>query len=144
MIRVTIHDAKTNLSKYLAQLKKEKKIILCRHNIPIAEIVPIENETEMEKRQIGLAKGEFTVPAAVRILFSQPENPVSSVPKKRQDHRIEELRISEEAGLHRTKLPVLHKDPFDRLLVGQGLVTGLTILTPDPLIRQYPVKVLWQ
>ncbi len=62
MIRVNIHDAKTNLSKYLSQLKKEKKIILCRHNVPIAEIVPLENEPEAEKRPIGLAKGEFSVP----------------------------------------------------------------------------------
>jgi antitoxin (DNA-binding transcriptional repressor) of toxin-antitoxin stability system len=62
MIRVNIHDAKTHLSKYLSQLKDEKKIFLCRHNVPVAEIVPIENERGKEKRPRGLAQGEFSVP----------------------------------------------------------------------------------
>ena len=37
----------------------------------------------------------------------------------------------------------LHRDPFDRMLVCQALVHGLTILTPDPLITQYPVRTMW-
>ncbi|MBX9625587.1 MAG: type II toxin-antitoxin system VapC family toxin [Gemmataceae bacterium] len=40
-------------------------------------------------------------------------------------------------------LPMLHRDPFDRLLVSQALADGLTILTPDPLIQQYPVPTEW-
>jgi Uncharacterized protein conserved in bacteria len=40
-------------------------------------------------------------------------------------------------------LPELHKDPFDRMLVCQGIMAGLTLLTPDPLIAQYPVATLW-
>lgn len=40
-------------------------------------------------------------------------------------------------------LPPLHKDPFDRLLVSQAIADGLTILTPDPLIQQYPVPTEW-
>ena len=62
MILVNIHDAKTNLSKYLAQLEKEEKIIICKHNKPIAEITPINLTQNMEHRSIGLAEGEFTVP----------------------------------------------------------------------------------
>lgn len=41
------------------------------------------------------------------------------------------------------KLPTHHKDPFDRLLVAQALVDDLTIITNDPLIKQYPVKTFW-
>ena len=40
-------------------------------------------------------------------------------------------------------LPVLHKDPFDRLLVAQAQYEGLTIITPDEKIRDYDVKTLW-
>ncbi len=36
-------------------------------------------------------------------------------------------------------LPLLHRDPFDRLLVAQALVEGLTLVTRDPLVRGYPV-----
>jgi len=73
-----------------------------------------------------------------------PENPVTYIPKKREDHGIAALDISEEAVLHLTKLPHMHKDPFDRILVCQSLLSGFLILTPDPLIHQYPFKVLWK
>jgi PIN domain nuclease of toxin-antitoxin system len=47
------------------------------------------------------------------------------------------LGIDEESALHVARLPSLHRDPFDRMLVAQAIVHGLTILTPDPLISQY-------
>ena len=40
-------------------------------------------------------------------------------------------------------LPLLHRDPFDRLLVAQAQYEGLTILTPDEKIRHYNLKTLW-
>ena len=38
-------------------------------------------------------------------------------------------------------LPPIHKDPFDRLLVAQSMVEGITLLTSDPLVAQYPAPV---
>jgi PIN domain nuclease of toxin-antitoxin system len=38
-------------------------------------------------------------------------------------------------------LPPLHKDPFDRLLIAQSAVEGITLLTSDPLVAQYPGPV---
>jgi len=35
-------------------------------------------------------------------------------------------------------LPLMHKDPFDRVLVAQATVEGITLLTIDPLVSQYP------
>ena len=35
-------------------------------------------------------------------------------------------------------LPKLHRDPFDRMLVAQARVEGLTLMTSDPLVRAYP------
>jgi len=35
-------------------------------------------------------------------------------------------------------LPPLHRDPFDRLLVAQARIEGLTVVTRDPAIRSYP------
>ncbi|MBI4025059.1 MAG: type II toxin-antitoxin system VapC family toxin [Verrucomicrobia bacterium] len=41
-------------------------------------------------------------------------------------------------------LPPIHRDPFDRILVATALEHGLTLLTPDRLIAQYPnLKTLW-
>jgi PIN domain nuclease of toxin-antitoxin system len=45
--------------------------------------------------------------------------------------------------LHVSTLPTLHRDPFDRLLVVQGQLEQLPILTADPLIRQYTVQTIW-
>jgi antitoxin (DNA-binding transcriptional repressor) of toxin-antitoxin stability system len=60
MIRVNIHEAKTHLSKYLSRLEQGEKIILCKRNIPIAEIVPIHRK-DANTRPIGLAEGEFSL-----------------------------------------------------------------------------------
>lgn len=40
-------------------------------------------------------------------------------------------------------LPPIHRDPFDRLLVSQARAEGLTLVSTDPLVAQYPVPVLW-
>lgn len=40
-------------------------------------------------------------------------------------------------------LPEIHKDPFDRLLIGQAIVENFIIVTKDELIPNYPVKTLW-
>lgn len=72
-----------------------------------------------------------------------PEPPERFVPAQRQQHEIEELALEEEAALHLNRLPPLHKDPFDRMLICQAIVHGLVILTSDPLINRYPVKTAW-
>lgn len=72
-----------------------------------------------------------------------PAEPGDFVVAQRKAHGIEALAMDEEAALLVTKLPSVHKDPFDRMLVSQALSRGLTILTPDPLIKQYPVNTLW-
>ena len=38
---------------------------------------------------------------------------------------------------------VEHGDPFDRMLVSQAIVNGLTIATPDPAAIDYPVRTMW-
>ena len=40
-------------------------------------------------------------------------------------------------------LPDIHRDPFDRMLVAQAQVEGLSIVTTDSFIPQYPVETLW-
>ena len=40
-------------------------------------------------------------------------------------------------------LPLLHKDPFDRLLIAQARVEDMTLLTRDKSIRRYSVATLW-
>ncbi len=72
-----------------------------------------------------------------------PEAPERYIPQKRESHEIESLPLHEQATLYLPKLPDLHKDPFDRILICQAIVGGLCLLTPDALITQYPVHVAW-
>jgi PIN domain nuclease of toxin-antitoxin system len=72
-----------------------------------------------------------------------PARPERFVPDMRQARGIASLAIDEEAALHASRLPRLHRDPFDRLLVSQAIVHGMTILTPDPILSQYPARTIW-
>ncbi len=72
-----------------------------------------------------------------------PEPPAKFIPTQRKHHGIDSLALDEEATLYLTRLPVLHRDPFDRMLVCQAVVQNLVILTPDELINQYPVRTIW-
>ena len=69
--------------------------------------------------------------------------PGEYVPEQRALHRVESLPIDEATVLQIEKLPTLHRDPFDRLLVAQAVAQGCVLVTPDPLIKQYPVRILW-
>ncbi len=72
-----------------------------------------------------------------------PEQPTVLVPEMRARLRVEALALDEPAALAIAQLPDLHRDPFDRMLICQAIMGGLTLVTPDPLIRQYAVPTLW-
>jgi len=57
------------------------------------------------------------------------------------DNGYSELPITSEHAVAIDGLPPIHKDPFDRLLVAQSMVEGITLLTSDPLVAQYPAPV---
>jgi len=65
------------------------------------------------------------------------------VPEQRQLHRVDTLPITEYAVLQLSRLPLHHRDPFDRLLMAQAVAEACTIATPDPLIRRYLVSTIW-
>ncbi len=58
------------------------------------------------------------------------------------DNGYDELPITSEHAVAVESLPPLHKDPFDRILVAQATVEGITLLTADPVVAQYrgPVR----
>jgi PIN domain nuclease of toxin-antitoxin system len=49
-----------------------------------------------------------------------------------------ELPITGEHAAAVGGLPVLHADPFDRILVAQSMIEGLLLLTSDSIVAQYP------
>ena len=51
------------------------------------------------------------------------------------------IRASHVAAL--AALPMLHKDPFDRILIAQAVAEGLDLVTDDEPISKYPVHTIW-
>jgi PIN domain nuclease of toxin-antitoxin system len=54
------------------------------------------------------------------------------------DNGYSELPIGSEHVVAVENLPAIHKDPFDRVLVAQAQVEGITLLTADPTVAEYP------
>jgi PIN domain nuclease of toxin-antitoxin system len=54
------------------------------------------------------------------------------------DNGYGELPVASEHAVAVGDLPPVHRDPFDRLLVAQAMVEGVTLLTSDELIARYP------
>ena len=61
MIKVNIHEIKVHLSRYLREVEEGETILLCKRNVPVAEIRPLRSERR-EERPLGLAKGKLKVP----------------------------------------------------------------------------------
>ena len=52
------------------------------------------------------------------------------------------LPLSPRHGLRVAELPLIHRDPFDRLLIAQAMAEKLTILSPDTRFPEYEVNVI--
>jgi PIN domain nuclease of toxin-antitoxin system len=57
------------------------------------------------------------------------------------DNGYTELAITSQHAVAIDTLPPIHKDPFDRMLIAQATVEGITLFTADPLVAQYPGPV---
>lgn len=62
MIKLNVHEAKTHLSRYLKLIEAGETILLCKHNVPIAEIRPLP-QVRTTPRPLGTAKGKVKVPS---------------------------------------------------------------------------------
>ena len=71
-----------------------------------------------------------------------PESPERYVPERLRAIGAESLPVEHTHALAVAKLPLLHRDPFDRLLVAQAGLLDLPILTADPRVDAYPVRTL--
>lgn len=70
-----------------------------------------------------------------------PAPPATYLPAERVRHLIESLPIDEEAVAQVAQLPPLHRDPFDRILIGQAIRHELTLVSVDRAFQAYPVKI---
>jgi len=77
---------------------------------------------------IKQALGKITAPA--------------DLPERVRDSGFRELPIGFAHAIVSGRLPMIHRDPFDRMLVAQARCEGLTLVTRDPHCQQYDVGIL--
>lgn len=83
--------------------------------------------------QIKQDLGKLKLSASIHSLVNEQE----------QINGLELLPIKLEHIWALADLPRLHGDPFDRLLIAQARHEGLTLVSADSVMREYPVEVLW-
>ena len=66
----------------------------------------------------------------------------ADLPERVRDSGLRELAIGFSHAIAAGRLPLIHRDPFDRMLVAQARCEDLTLVTRDPRCRQYDVPVL--
>ncbi|WP_108462808.1 type II toxin-antitoxin system VapC family toxin [Devosia naphthalenivorans] len=76
----------------------------------------------------GLGRADFAVDAAL-------------LRRGLLDNGYEELPVTGQHAVQVGRLPPLHKDPFDRILVAQSLVEGIALLTSDALVARYHASI---
>jgi len=81
--------------------------------------------------KIQLGKLRFAKPLAEMIADQQRTN------------QLELLSVHLAHALAVENLPPIHKDPFDRLLVAQAQIEGITLVSRDPNLAGYPIQVEW-
>ncbi|MFM6190483.1 MAG: type II toxin-antitoxin system VapC family toxin [Planktothrix sp.] len=83
--------------------------------------------------QIKLQVGKLTLNRAL----------VEIIESQKKINQIEVLPVKQDHVLALDSLPLIHKDPFDRLLVAQANVENAALVSGDPIVAQYSVNIIW-
>jgi len=71
------------------------------------------------------------------------EAPDIFIPSAMQALQITPLPIGFASAIAAASLPLIHRDPFDRILAAEALRGNITLLSKDEIIPKYGVKVVW-
>jgi len=75
--------------------------------------------------------------------LSMPDEPAVVLPRELDRYGFTKLDLTDAAIFGLSRLPLVHRDPFDRLLIVQAKLTGSTLVSPDKIFSKYPITVFW-
>lgn len=78
---------------------------------------------------------------AIKQQVGKIKSPVD-VPERIRDSELSNLPITADHAIAAGRLPLLHRDPFDRMLVAQAKTEQLTLVTRDRMLGKYDIAVL--
>ncbi len=70
-------------------------------------------------------------------------SPKDFVRRRIENNNLIELPISMEHATNLQNLPLIHRDPFDRLLISQSMVESMPLLSADQQMRAYSIDCIW-
>lgn len=80
---------------------------------------------------------------SIKVALGRLVFPLAGLSQSLSEAAFEELPVSVAHSVETAQLPLIHRDPFDRLLVAQARHERLMLATRDSDLRQYPVDTLW-
>lgn len=113
---VNIHEAKTQLSRLVELAAKGDSFVIAKAGKPMVKVTALD--APAVPTRLGFLGGGTPAPAI--------------------GDGFNELPISSEHAVSMAALPDLHRDPFDRLLIAQATCEGITLVTADAIVAQYP------
>lgn len=127
------------MSRYL--LDTSVLILLLREQVLPRPIVELLNDSSHEVHYSALSVAELSIKYAIGKLPLPPpvvEDPAGQIAAAAEAGRIEQLPLRLEHAVVLMTLPLIHRDPFDRLLVAQALQEGMIFVTSDRVLPRYP------
>lgn len=97
-----------------------------------SEAVVLYSQVSLLEIQIKIGLGKLTLG------FS-----VSEIPRLAESSGLTFHPLQNAAIFTLPKLPAVHRDPFDRLLICEAIQEGIPLVTPDETIHRYPVRIMW-
>lgn len=71
------------------------------------------------------------------------ESPMDFVSRRIENNNLIELPVTMEHATNLQNLPLIHRDPFDRLLISQSMVESIPLLSADKQISAYSIECIW-
>jgi PIN domain nuclease of toxin-antitoxin system len=72
-----------------------------------------------------------------------PDQPQRFIPEAMQKLSVIPLPIGFDTAISAATLPLVHRDPFDRIIIAEALKENMTVLTKDSTFADYGTRILW-
>jgi len=107
--------------------------------------IPVDSETILESANDKFIRIASAWELAIKISLDKLtfEGGMEQFFKVADDNGFELLPIKEKHWKHLENLPLLHRDPFDRILITSAISEGLHLMTADANIPRYDVPWIW-
>ncbi|MDA1143108.1 MAG: type II toxin-antitoxin system Phd/YefM family antitoxin [Planctomycetota bacterium] len=132
MSTISTLEAKTHLSRYLAEVVKRQEFIITLGKLPVACLVPLDSPQSRPRPKVCEMLGK-----------PHEAHRAVGVPAQTEFCQLRRLALQKEAIYPSGELPLFHGDPFDRLLIAQAQSLAMPVVTPDQPFTPLGVSVIW-